>query len=791
MLRFARPAAVPEVPIQSTADESQETAFRIPEAMRAAELAAVRARRRRLGVAPAAAPHRAGGPGDSGGWGVSDGPDGPGGANGPGGADGTGPPGGAADDPRDRLTGLALSGGGIRSATFALGVLQRLARADLLKRFDYLSTVSGGGYIGGSLTWLLGRTTDPRALGSRFPFGLRRRRLGGREPGVLRHLRLHGNYLTPGKGITALSFAAVVLRGIVLNLLVWLPLAVAFFWALQGVEAWAVGWAARSWVAAAGPGPNPGEVAAHAYRYGYPLVLGVLGLGFVLASVLYSLATWRPVLRQPYAWRRRFERAAGRLLRAGLLLAGICSLPLVRDGLAAAGGAAALVGGALSFAAGIAGGLGSFAGSGAAGRGRVPIGPLAAAASVLVLYGLALVAYDLAARVMVFPAPWTERLAAVAAAVAVSVLTGGFVNLNYVSIHRYYRDRLMEAFLPRPDTDGTTAAAVDADRMALGAVDDDRGPYLLINTNLVLVDSDCRRWRKRGGDAFLLSPRYCGSTATGWVPTDDYMRRDPLTLPTAVAISGAAANPNTGAGGAGPTRGRMLSLLMALLNLRLGYWVPHPNPPGGGAVPVANHFRAARCEISRTGYAEHRRLLQLSDGGHFENLGVYELVRRRVRVIVCCDAAADPGFDFKDLQVLMRRIGSDFGARIELDGEDRIERLIPRDPDPRLVQARDPDTDAYPVGARFAERGYVRGTIVYPDDTQSTLILVKTAMIPGLDLPIRGYQGANRAFPDQSTADQFFDDEQFEAYRQLGYEIADRLVRDPRIHLDDLLRQCA
>ena len=272
------------------------------------------------------------------------------------------------------------------------------------------------------------------------------------------------------------------------------------------------------------------------------------------------------------------------------------------------------------------------------------------------------------------------------------------------------------------------------------------------------------------------------------------MRRDPLTLPTAIAISGAAANPNTGAGGAGPTRRPLLSLLMALLNVRLGYWVPNPNgrrPHPRRRQPVANHFRAAWYELSPRGFAEHRKLLQLSDGGHFENLGVYELVRRRVRVIVCCDAAADPGSDFKDLQVLMRRIGTDFGARIEFDDDNRIERLIPREPDPARVRAQDPCADAYPFGARFADRGYVRGTVVYADGGESgTFILLKTAMVPRLDLLLRGYQGANRAFPDQSTADQFFDEDQFDAYRELGYHIAGTLLDDPHVDLAGLLRHC-
>ena len=660
----------------------------------------------------------------------------------------------------NRLVGLALSGGGIRSATFALGVLQRLAQADVLKRFDYLSTVSGGGYIGGSLTWLLSRTTRHDATGAMFPYGVRKHRLGWKESNILRHLRLHGKYLTPGRGITAMSLAAVILRGIVLNLVVWLPLAVLFFCGLYLLT------------------ERIGADAVGGGYLAYLVALAVVGMAFLVVNVLYSLATWRPILPQPYLWRRRFERHVRWLLWVGLTLAGFGSLPLVSGWLQGYGAA--------SLLAGLAGGLLSFGRSGGGdGGSKIPIEVLAPAASFLVLYGLALVSYDLSGWYLQADSPRANWLLAVAT--AVSVVAGFMVNLNYISIHRYYRDRLMEAFMPHPNTDGTTAAAVDADRAKLSEMCVENGPYHLVNTNVVLVDADDQRWRVRGGDSFVLSPKYCGGTATNWVKTADYMQRDPLTLPTAIAISGAAANPNTGVGGAGPTRRPGLSLLMGLLNVRLGYWVPHP---AARRQPVANHFRAAWHELSQHGYAENRKLLQLSDGGHFENLGVYELVRRRVKVIVSCDAGADPGFDFADLQVLMRRIGADFGARVEFEHDNQIERLIPRDPDPRMVQARDPDTDAYPVGARFAERGYVRGVIVYPDESRSTLILLKTAMIPGLGLLLRGYKGANRDFPDQTTADQFFDEEQFEAYRELGYEIADTLINDPNIALRDLLRQC-
>ena len=278
-------------------------------------------------------------------------------------------------------------------------------------------------------------------------------------------------------------------------------------------------------------------------------------------------------------------------------------------------------------------------------------------------------------------------------------------------------------------------------------------PYHLVNTNVLLVDSDDHKWRIRGGDAFLLSPKYCGSSATGWVPTASYMEKDPLTLPTAVAIPGAAANPNTGSGGAGPTRNPVLSLLMSLLNVRLGYWVPHPTKPEPEAdkpkprKKVANHFRAAYHELSSRGYAEHQKLLQLSDGAHFENLGVYELVRRKVKLIICCDGGADPEFSFVDLQVLVRRLGTDFGAKLEFDEENYLERVIPRHPDPQKVLARAPDTDAYPVGVKFSERGHIKGTIVYPDKTESTLILLKTTMIQGLGLLLKGYKGAHPDFP--------------------------------------------
>jgi len=82
---------------------------------------------------------------------------------------------------------------------------------------------------------------------------------------------------------------------------------------------------------------------------------------------------------------------------------------------------------------------------------------------------------------------------------------------------------------------------------------------------------------RRGGDNFIMSPAYCGSNATGWRKTKEYMGGE-VTIASAMAISGAAVNPDAGCGGEGVTRQPFLSILMGMLNLRLGYWVPNPNP---------------------------------------------------------------------------------------------------------------------------------------------------------------------------------------------------------------------
>jgi hypothetical protein len=216
-------------------------------------------------------------------------------------------------------------------------------------------------------------------------------------------------------------------------------------------------------------------------------------------------------------------------------------------------------------------------------------------------------------------------------------------------------------------------------------------------------------------------------------------------------------------------------MLMALMNLRLGFWLPNPNEGtrrrwwrrSCHKAFRANHFEPGLKEVLGASLKETSPVCLLSDGGHFENLALYELVRRRARLIVLCDGTADPEYAFVDLQNALARVGTDFGARIEFDPAETLRCFMP-------------SIDAvYPRDVRLSKSAYAVAAITYADGSSGHLMYLTTALCEGLRLKLLGYKGANWDFPDQSTADQFFDEEQFEAYRELGYFIANKAA--PRI----------
>lgn len=243
-----------------------------------------------------------------------------------------------------------------------------------------------------------------------------------------------------------------------------------------------------------------------------------------------------------------------------------------------------------------------------------------------------------------------------------------------------------------------------------------------------------------------------------------------MTLATAMAISGAAVNPSAGCGGEGITRQPILSMLMGLLNLRLGYWASNPNPQRQAPLyDTPNFIFPGLWELAlRKNLSEDSRFIQLSDGGHFENLGLYELIRRRLKLIVICDGGADPEFTFSDLANAIEKVRADFGALISIGCKD-LEPLVPR-------KRESASGDECPE--EFAERGHLIADIYYADNSRGKLIYLSTTFTNDLSADLFGYRKEHPEFPDEPTSDQFFGEKQFEAYRELGFQLAWNMFSD-------------
>ncbi|MEP3279868.1 MAG: patatin-like phospholipase family protein [Stappiaceae bacterium] len=539
---------------------------------------------------------------------------------------------------------------------------------------------------------------------------------------------------------------------------------------------------------------------------GFLVVISAMLINYRLGR-LFRLLRRKPPLSVRYSGRRSFEIWGGRFLICIAILLAIGTLPLVHGQY---GTAAEKNGGGLTGALGVLGGVVSalwgFYQSRGKGSGGPTTGLILKLGAVALLYGVVLISFDIAGKVSYASGfvELTTKEPAVKTApeslfsvhdsnlitqavfwsfFVIAIATGVFTNLNYISLGRFYRDRLVEAFMPDLENvqeDKISAAAL-ADKLKLSETWKNRkGPFPLINTNVVLANSSTRKYRQRGGASFILSPFMCGSDATGWRRTEQFDGNE-MTLATAMAISGAAANPRAGVGGKGITRSAAVSLVMNLLNFRLGYWVNNPKKSKWLRFNMRpNHFYPSGAyAIPGRGYKEKSHFLELSDGGHFENLGLYELVRRRCRFIIVCDGGQDNSASYSDFVTAIRRVEEDFGAKIILGKDAGPENMI--------AKSR---KGAYPSDALYADKGYFVAKIDYGKQRgvekwarEGLIIYMKTTMIEGLSMKAKGYKGANPDFPDQSTGDQFFDDEQFEAYRELGYRIATQAVDD--LKLDD------
>ena len=514
------------------------------------------------------------------------------------------------------MVGLALSGGGIRSASFCLGALQALDGADVLKNVDYLSTVSGGGYIGTSLSAAMTHSKGE------FPFPSS---LTQEEPYPVQHIRNHSNYLFPRGSINIFYNIAIYLRGLLANgllILPWLLLAAAITIFVK-----------------------PTSESLHIARLGhFGVTLTVL---CVFGGLLLAWGLWRSL--EISGWGAEIGSRWTRLC-AGVLLVLLvvvfCELqPLILDGIFRStheqgGLLASFVGWLKGLAAVLApfsavvAFLGRYIGrllkEGAEKPGITAVALRAAGKVAVYVAGAAIpfllwMAYLYLAFAGIkdlnpetsrsgtayYHAPgWVSDLAQSwfghDAPIAWLYLVMFFLlfsaslllSPNANSLHRLYRDRLSKAFLFDPTTiEGrspgsrsrsrvalASVPAADAlmkyqnfelasiDRFKLSEISCAHAPYHLINAALNIQGSKYANRRGRNADFFIFSPRFIGSRATKYARTEQFEDEvDELDLATAMAISGAAASSNMGANSIKP-----LTPTLAMLNVRLGYWVANP-----------------------------------------------------------------------------------------------------------------------------------------------------------------------------------------------------------------------
>jgi hypothetical protein len=352
-----------------------------------------------------------------------------------------------------------------------------------------------------------------------------------------------------------------------------------------------------------------------------------------------------------------------------------------------------------------------------------------------------------------FQGPLWTVLAAIAVLFGFANVMGYFVNVNRFSLQGMYRNRLVRAYLgasharrsPNPFTGFDWR-----DNLRLHHLRRNR-PLHVIGATLNLVGGQDLAWQQRKATSFTASPLHCGSAGLGFRRSQNYGGRHGLTLGSAIATSGAAANPSMGHYSSGP-----ITFIMTLFNARLGAWAGNP-----GKVGRTTFSRSGPRFSSRVIFEESMGMtdadhpyVNLSDGGHFENLGIYEMVRRRCRFIVVGDAGSDPSCEFEDLGNALRKIRIDFGVSIDFEGGVRVF------PKPK---------DEPPKTARYCAVGTINyADVDGPDAKPGTLIYIKPAICRQEPYDVYNYSKSSAEFPHESTADQWFSESQFESYRALA-----------------------
>jgi hypothetical protein len=378
----------------------------------------------------------------------------------------------------------------------------------------------------------------------------------------------------------------------------------------------------------------------------------------------------------------------------------------------------------------------------------------------------------------------TRHVAAGAAAlIALFLLLSMRININEFSMHHFYKNRLVRCYLgtsrgnrrypdpyigfdPRDDRPLT-----ELDILRPANHPPYLGPYAILNSTINLNAGSDLAQRERRGDSFVFTPQFCGFTPriskederaaggislNGYQPTWGYLEAHGPGMGTATAICGAALNPNHGYHTSGP-----LAFLMTMFNVRLGWWTGNPRLDGPSKTPgprLALWYLIKELMAltdSRTSY------VNLADGGNFDNLGLYELVRRRCPLIVVGDAEEDGALQFHALGGAIRKCRADFGVEIDID----------------VSRIRKSEKSGNPADLAHCAVGRIR----YLDNECGYLVYLKASITGDEPEDVLEFHNSFPEFPHQSTADQFFTESQFESYRRLGLHVVRSVFEDVRL----------
>jgi hypothetical protein len=371
---------------------------------------------------------------------------------------------------------------------------------------------------------------------------------------------------------------------------------------------------------------------------------------------------------------------------------------------------------------------------------------------------------DVEESVSVYTLKWLPGFAFFISAIVLAV----FADVNVFSLHMFYRNRLERCYLGasnknRREDDFTGLDTRDSPRLSCLV----QRPLPIINTALNITQPGNLAWQERKGASFTFTPLYCGfqfekedgTDSPAYQPTRDYVsgEKSPgwISLIMPITISGAAASPNWGY-----HTNQATSFLMTMFNVRLGWWMQ--NPLKGGFWRHAGPKWASWSLLNElTGSTTSEKgFVYLSDGGHFENLGLYELVRRRCRYIIVCDAGCDPKLQFEDLGNAIRKIRIDMGVDVEIN----VRPLLP-----------DPETGK---SLFHCALGKVKYQCADQEAQPGYLLYIKPTLCGHEPTDVRQYRDLHPSFPHETTGDQWFAESQFESYRELGRHITKMVVED-------------